>query len=111
MTNAATHTPGPWCYFENYEGFSVEGPNGEPVAYCDHDMERDDIDIDGASPAEANARLTTAAPNLLESAEKALLALRGSYDKYDRGEWHDADSRDAYIALRDAVNMATGGSK
>jgi hypothetical protein len=112
MTNAATHTPGPWCYFENNEGYSVrQDSTGEHVAYCDRDIDCDDMDIDGACPAEANARLIAAAPNLLESAERALLALQGNYDSYDNCEWHDADSWDAYIALHDAIDMAKGGRK
>jgi hypothetical protein len=108
MTNA-THTRGPWD-FDNYtdhvsyfsDGYSRKDDYAFRVEFPD-DMPEPE--------AQANARLIAAAPDLLESAEKALSALQGNFDKYDNCEWHAADNRDAYIALRDAVSMAKGGRK
>ncbi len=68
----ALRTAAPWHHFENCEGWTVAGPNHELVAYCDHPL---DDKIDEPSPAEANAQLIAAAPDLLDALEQAVAAL------------------------------------
>jgi hypothetical protein len=68
-------TPGPWFHLENGDGFSVHGPDGSHVCYCEHATEWDDTGDPCEHPAEANAQLITAAPELLAALEQAVAAL------------------------------------
>ena len=65
-------TAAPWHHFENCEGWTIAGPNHELVAYCDHSL---DDKVDERSPAEANAQLIAAAPDLFDALEQAVAAL------------------------------------
>jgi hypothetical protein len=111
MTNAATHTPGPWSCHELNEGYGVLGPNNEHVAYCDYDMDSDDMDIDGADPAEANARLIAKAPDMLDALLDAKRYLERAQSEVDHGD-NDVEKVSCYInaALASVMKgLTTGG--
>ena len=69
MTTTHTHTSGPWKVVtgEDWDGATVQNPNGRIVACCDG------CDIPGATKeptteeAKANARLIASAPDMLDA--------------------------------------------
>ncbi len=65
------HTPGPWSVIRFYQGYELRGPNNEHISL------RDD----------GNARLITAAPQLLEALEDALEAIRDADEGSDYYEF------------------------
>ncbi|HEY6766620.1 MAG TPA: hypothetical protein VI386_17815 [Candidatus Sulfotelmatobacter sp.] len=54
-TKRATHTPGPWQYSEVKGDHVVHGPDGDCITWCNG------VRVDN----EANARLISAAPDML----------------------------------------------
>lgn len=70
-----SHTPGPWRT-SNYQGgvfqFDVVGPHGEDIGYANVSDGADEPTI---YPADANARLMAAAPDLLAACRIALEGL------------------------------------
>ena len=102
MTKIPAHTPAPWIHFENSEGYCVQGPNREHVAYCDRGLESD-----APSSAEANARLIAAAPALLDAAmalHDQIVSLAGVSSIIDE----DLEMGEPLDALRGAIFQATG---
>jgi len=74
----AKFTPGPWIYRPNkYDDWGVvKSPDGLPVAQACVGRWSKDFDkhrTEGTDPAEANARLIAAAPELLAALEAARL--------------------------------------
>ena len=76
MSNEKTKfTPGPWAYRPNeYDDWGVvKSPDGLPVAQACVGRWSKDFDkhrTEGTDPAEANARLIAAAPELLAALER-----------------------------------------
>jgi hypothetical protein len=62
--------------------------------------------LDPSEWVEANALLIAAAPDMVEALEKGMASLKPEFDKYDAEKWHDAEARDAYIAMRAALAKA-----
>lgn len=85
----AKHTPGPWKFEDEY----VRAPGGDAVAdpYCQATAE-------WGEEMEANARLISAAPELLEACKKAVSLI-------DRG--YELDARHS---LNAAIAKAEGNS-
>ena len=106
MAQTAQHTPGPW----NTDGqivdsnFSVYDDCGTNIALVEAWDGDNDEGIMGE--AFANARLIAAAPDLVKALEKGMASLKPEFDKYDAEKWHDAEARDAYIAMRAALAKA-----
>jgi hypothetical protein len=63
-TQTAQHTPGPWYY----DGIS--GTDAHIIHVCEGEIAEAFRDAVGAGPAEANARLIAAAPDLLAALEE-----------------------------------------
>lgn len=76
------HTPGPWSFWDTL----VDGAGGAPVCAV-HGKDRT-----------ANARLITAAPDLLEACELLLIYL---------GDWNDMEDETCVTARR-AIAKARG---
>jgi hypothetical protein len=93
------HTPGPWKYnsklsgSENHRGFYITANRGMTIG------ELHPLDPDG-DEGKANARLISAAPDLLESL-KAILACDGSRGIYDATK-HIKEIQLAEIAIKKA---------
>jgi len=104
-----THTPGPWNADKNFMGPDTYGdgnsipvfPRGGGVAICDvvavtgEGLSMPDVQ----ARAEANARLISAAPDLLEALQMLLQQEPREADSYDRAMWENA---------RAAIAKATG---
>jgi hypothetical protein len=43
---------------------------------------------------------------MVKALQKGIALLKPEFDKYDAEKWHDAEARDAYIAMRAAVAKA-----
>ncbi|MFA5808703.1 MAG: hypothetical protein WC935_00015 [Thermoleophilia bacterium] len=86
MTTNATHTPGPWKAQIRKVGSHVTGPSGFAVAQVGKD---DD------------ARLISAAPELLAAARYALITLRMACE-------HFHEKPDAIGELESAIKKAEG---
>ena len=93
-----SHTPGPWSLSgESVYATRVDGPDGNKVALAQYLLS------DGRSIPEAiaNARLISAAPDLLEACELAIHKLK-SIPSTDLGGHHDR----VLMKLEDAVSKA-----
>lgn len=103
---SAAHTPGPWAIREGYGLLKAEvGPHGRAVATVwtkQMPSGKEDQKEPVAWPeGEANARLISAAPELLEAAEEALGALNGA---------EHALPGYVVVALERAIAKATGSA-
>ena len=104
-TMTHTHTPGPWeldhCRNEDGSKFITingQGPHGAWLA----DIQAGDVNGKPADVTEkhlANARLISAAPELLEALEMLMPQEPQEADSYDRSMWENA---------RAAIAKATG---
>lgn len=68
----AEHTPGPWSYYENYEALcgglcDPRGCQGHASGLYELDGPEQDFDFDGAFVNEADARIISASPEMLEA--------------------------------------------
>ena len=86
------YTPGPW----RAKGQEVKGVMGVGVAFCGESSTHgsDGSYRVGPKEAESNARLTAAAPELLEALED----LVHQVDRDNKPEWLDLDEAKAAIA-------------
>ena len=97
------HTPGPWEV--NYTRFSqVTASNGALVATCEK--------LDGLTTLQANARLISAAPDLLEAAKLVIAWYEAENDHKGTDFWQRvAMCRESEDALRAAIAKATGAAR
>jgi hypothetical protein len=105
---SAQHTPGPWSIFDLHDEtrLNVRGPNEEFVADCADGFYSDETD-DWVMAVESlpNARLISAAPDLLEALSEAIDALDAS-----RGIEAYPDFQAWEAKARAAIAKATGTS-
>jgi hypothetical protein len=97
------HTPGPWDVVHNsWEVSTVYAASGE-VARCHIDSEVTEDTQDTLEPIkEANARLISAAPDLLKASKRALNVFKAQGESVRPGS--------VLGALADAINKAEGQS-
>ena len=92
-----THTPGPWHIGKRAADVAIYGPKGQEVAkilgFFNDDEEN-----------KANARLISAAPELLEALEGLL---HGSRKVTSQEDWN-AEREEASATARAAIAKATG---
>lgn len=94
MTTQHKHTPGPWTRSTRFPG-RIKAQRYDVAAVCDWGQE------EPVSPEnDANARLISAAPDLLEAAEKALAMT-------ERESW-GTDRLSVLSQLRAAIAKARG---
>lgn len=126
VTAKIPHTPGPWLYrpkeYDDWGIVRVAGidEDGWQRIICQASYFADPDELcahraNGTDPAEANARLIAAAPELLEIAQEANNALNAMAAQVD-AEWrnhdkaqdrHDAIVRAFRAKVRAAISKAT----
>ena len=87
------YTPGPW----SNNGGQIEAPGGFPAVIACVGEVNNQSRLDTA-----NARLVTAAPDLLEAAKASLAAIEYAYQCHYIGPWPDT-----LMALKTAIAKAT----
>lgn len=99
ITNEAT--PGPWTVIDNsWEVSTVYGPDGEAVAECPiNSIVTEETQFEHEAVKEANARLISAAPDMLAALEN----LVNCFEKHRPKAYWDA--------ARTAITKATGGAQ
>lgn len=92
-----SHTPGPWDKDYDYgHEFIISTSDGATVCEVASDGELE-------SDAVANARLISAAPELLDALKIMVAAFVATNHKHDAAEYN------CVIAARNAISKATGG--
>ncbi len=91
-----SHTPGPWSYTDDRRGIYEIIHDGDMLAQ----VWRVRPGCDGDLPAEANARLMAAAPELLAACKQMVRSLNGSPNDF-RGMLAAHRALDAAIAKAD----------
>ena len=106
MAQTAQHTPGPWS--SEWQFIVAPDVTGNHIdVYIAEICEEDDEGrVVGQEEQQANAQLIAAAPDMVKALEKGMASLKPEFDKYDAEKWHDAEARDAYIAMRAALAKA-----
>ena len=99
------HTPGPWAAYLEHEtelGYPIAGPNeGEAfIAYINDQCER-------AEDCEANARLITAAPEMLVTLKTAALDIEDWLDPNGEFDVSEPGLRNLQMSLNIAIAKAT----
>lgn len=94
------HTPGPWVYHVvgHFLDYEIRGPKSEDIASVNPSDGADDPEF---YPAEANARLIAAAPDLLNAVKAALPILLTAEEGLPR-------LRERIQVCRDAIAKAEG---
>lgn len=103
----AKHTPGPWDFYTKPQpnGCPIVGARGLMVAMLAHSINYEDQ----KQEAIANARLISAAPELLEAAKMVLAWHDAETDPSGTTFWERVEMcRESEDALRTAVEKATG---
>ncbi|CAN7447812.1 hypothetical protein LJR066_002800 [Acidovorax sp. LjRoot66] len=102
---SAAHTPGPWVA----DGVRVDAENGnvQRIAVCHFaEVGSNWAGTDFSQRQAANARLISAAPELLDLAKR--------WDALDSGAWHadrhEAERRELIADTRALIAKATGGA-
>ena len=110
------HTPGPWTVedpFVDYLSIVIgdQPYNWRFVAHVHTDLEKGgSVKVIGKAQMEANARLISAAPDMLEALEALLAHYIEIADSGDCGFW-DPRKEPVVIAATAAISKATGGGE
>lgn len=100
------HTKGSWDYIPQMpKGYTIEGENEKTIAFIGEGDDDSDTPIE-AKEAEANARLISAAPEMLEALQTVLAHIEQAETDFNFGEMVVPKS-DLVKYIQAAINKAT----